>query len=77
MDIQQQSKNMLRKEEHRIIQEMRKLDLEIAKRDLSENNGEKLSWNIKESQNEELEKLGKLRVELEDIQRKLGDVNLA
>ncbi len=70
----QQSKDILRKEEQRIIEEMRKLDLEIARDNIREDNREELSWDGNDSKEE---KQKKLEIELQEIQRKLGDANLA
>jgi hypothetical protein len=61
---------MLRKEEQRIIEEMRKLDLEIAKDNIREDNGEELPWDGNDSKGEKLETLrAGLEAELEEIHR--------
>ncbi|MBI2859475.1 MAG: hypothetical protein HYX90_10390 [Chloroflexi bacterium] len=74
MDKIRQSKDRLRQEKQRIIGEMRKVDLEIAKNNLSEDNGEKLSWDGNDTKEENLEKFKRW---LEEIQRELGDCDLA
>ena len=69
-----QSKDMLRKEEQRIIEEIRKLDLEGAQNNLRDDNEGKLSWDDNDNKEKKREKL---RKKLEEIQSELGSNNLA
>lgn len=72
--MKQRPKDELRKMEQRITEKMRKLDLEDAKDNIREDNGEELSWDGNDSKDE---KRKKLRTQLEEIHRELGDANLA
>jgi len=72
--MKRRSEDALRREEQRIIEEIRKLDLESNQNNLRDDNGERLSWD--DNDNKE-EKRKKLRTELEEIQSELGNNDLA
>jgi len=69
------SKDMLRKEEQKIIEEKGKLHSETAKGNLREDKGEELSWDDYDDKKEE--ELKKCETELEEVQRELGDADIA
>jgi hypothetical protein len=68
------SKDELRKEKQRLIEKKRKLDLEIARKNLQTDEGQGLHWETDEALEE---KRRELEAKIDELQTKLGNNDLA